>query len=116
MRGAVVDPVGDVAFGREVAQCKDADARGDGRKVGGHGLGMVAAGVVIVGDDDDIEAGEISIVFAAPLTRASGVGGREQSPLAEAIGVFLAFDNKNARRGAVRLTFSRGNAVEVVRD
>ena len=53
------EPVGHVALVRQAGQLEPAHARRHAGKRSGNVVGMIAAGVVVVGDDDDIGAGEM---------------------------------------------------------
>src|SRR6516165_11792209 len=63
---------------------------------------MFSAHIIIVGQDDDVEAAEIFIVVAAPFSGPERIGGRKKPPLRlQSVCVLLPFNDKDARRMSV---------------
>src|SRR6266496_4093163 len=78
--------VGVLAFSR----FPDGDGLGDGPQVTGDGLGVLAAGLVGVGDDDDVGPGEVPVVLVPPFARAAGAGGGDGTGALQGMNVLLA--------------------------
>jgi hypothetical protein len=64
------EPVADIFCAPEIDAAK---ARGDARQVADDITDMLTAGLVGIGHDYDIEAGEILVELAAPFAGATGV-------------------------------------------
>ena len=85
----------------------DADARRLAGERAGNVVGMLAAGVVVVGDDDHIGAGEMLGEVGLPLAGAAGVGGRGDAVAGERLDVLLALDDEHRLLERDRLDAAR---------
>ena len=60
-----------------------------------NGIGVLTAGFVVVGDDDDVSTMEKGGMLRLPLACASGVARGGNADLREIIDVLFAFDDSN---------------------
>ena len=90
------EPVGCVALVGEAGQLEEADARRLAGERAGHVLRMIAAGLVVVGDDDHIGAGEVLGKGRVPLAGTAWIAGRGDAVAGERQNVLLALDDEHA--------------------
>src|SRR5262245_18912021 len=62
----------------------------------GNGLSMIPSGLVVVGQHDDIGAGELIGVGVPPLAGAAGVAGCDDAKARQALNVALALHDEHA--------------------
>ena len=90
------EPVAYVALVGEAGQLEQADARGLADERAGNGLGMIAAGLVVVGQHDDIGAGELIGEGVPPLAGAAWIAGRDDAKARQRLDILLALDDEHA--------------------
>ena len=93
---ALREPIGHVALVRQAGELEEADARGLAGERTGNGLGMIPSGLVVVGQHDDIGAGELIGVDVPPLAGAAGVAGCDDAKARQALNVLLPLDDEHA--------------------
>ena len=93
-----LNPVDNVLLRSEARQLDNVDFLGDADQRSGNYLGVLAARLVIVGNDRHVAAAQELRVLGGPLFRAAGVAGSDEPPLAQRMNLQLALDNKNGGR------------------
>jgi hypothetical protein len=93
---ALREPIGCVALVGQAGKVEEADARGLAHERAGNGLGMIPSGLVVIGQHDDIGAGELIGVGVPPLAGAAWVAGCDDAKARQAFNVLLALDDEHA--------------------
>ena len=94
------DPIRDiVAFIGQAEQLDGTDSFGDAGELGADIGHMRAAGIVIIGQQDNLAALKPMRNLGLPLAGAAMITCCNQSKLGEVVAIFLAFAHKDGRRG-----------------
>src|SRR5262249_8285794 len=78
-RAAPFDPIRYVAFLRETRQVQEADFGRRMDQIVGNQPSVLAAGIVVVGNDDDLAANESLVVLGSPFSRAIRIGSGDET-------------------------------------
>jgi hypothetical protein len=92
-------PINDVALGRQPWQLEDPDRRGDPLENRCDLAGVVAAGAVVVRQDDHVAAGEVQRECLGELACPAGIAGRHESELDQQVDLALALGDQDQAGG-----------------
>src|SRR4029077_3575552 len=98
-------PIDDIAFWGQSGEFEVPYAFGDVLQALRNGIGVVAALLVIVGQDDDVGAAQMCGVRGRPFAGALRVARRANVPLCERVGFGLAFNYEHGWPKAAAFRF-----------
>ena len=93
-RAAGNQPVSDVAFRRQTRQHQNSDTLSNTGQCSADFLDVFVAGIVVVGDQNDIGTHEKGVKFGTPFARPTAVGSCGDAEFAETIDTLLALNDE----------------------